>query len=611
MSVQRTDPALEAAAEGEAALWQRLATADTPEALAAPWLELQCRDIAGAAVGLLLLGPADRGPFRPAAVWPAPRTDVTHLAPAAEEALKSRRGATRTAGEQRQIALPVSARGALRGAVVVEIGPDGAPAAARRRLLWGAAWLELVLLRQNETAAGDAGEPAYLALDLLAVVLDQQRFQAGASALVTELAHRLDCDRVSLGFDHQGQQRVQAISHTATFGKEMNLVRLVGTAMDEAVDQGDTLLYPDQAADARRILRAHGELARQHGAGHVLTVPVAFAGHHGAALTLERPEGRPFGEREVALVEAVGALAGPVLQMAREQERWLPVKAWLALKRQLERLFGPGHVIRKTVLAGLVLVALFLTFARGDYRITADTVVEGAVQRSVVAPYDGYIAEARVRAGDLVEAGQLLATLDDRDLKLERLKVSTERAQRVRERREKVAEGERAEARVLSAQIEQAEAELALLDEQLARTRLSAPFAGVVVSGDLSQSLGAPVRQGDVLFEVAPLDSYRLILRVDEQDIADTQVGQPGTLVLGALPDRPLDLAVTRITPVTVPEEGRNYFRVEARLEGDPARVRPGMEGVAKVDAGTRSLAWIWTRRLVTWVRLQLWRWWP
>jgi hypothetical protein len=35
--------------------------------------------------------------------------------------------------------------------------------------------------------------------------------------------------------------------------------------------------------------------------------------------------------------------------------------------------------------------------------------------------------------------------------------------------------------------------------------------------------------------------------------------------------------------------------------------MRPGMEGLAKVDVGKRSYAWIWTRTLVNWVRMQLW----
>ena len=61
---------------------------------------------------------------------------------------------------------------------------------------------------------------------------------------------------------------------------------------------------------------------------------------------------------------------------------------------------------------------------------------------------------------------------------------------------------------------------------------MTAPFDGIIVSGDLSQSLGSPVERGQVLFEVAPLDGYRIVLRVDERDIPYVALGQRGELAV-------------------------------------------------------------------------------
>ena len=44
--------------------------------------------------------------------------------------------------------------------------------------------------------------------------------------------------------------------------------------------------------------------------------------------------------------------------------------------------------------------------------------------------------------------------------------------------------------------------------------------------------------------------------------------------------------------------------------DGDP-RLRPGMEGVAKVEIDERRLIWIWTHKAWSWLRMQLWLWWP
>ena len=139
----------------------------------------------------------------------------------------------------------------------------------------------------------------------------------------------------------------------------------------------------------------------------------------------------------------------------------------------------------------------------------------------------------------------------------------------------------------------QAEAQLALIEEQLTRVNILAPFRGVVVKGDLSQSLGAPVERGQVLFEVAPLDEYRVKLQVDDSDINYVQVGQQGNLVLTAIPDLDLPFVVEKITPVTTAKEGQNFFLVEACLEHNSERLRPGMEGYGKINAGRGKLFWI------------------
>jgi len=131
------------------------------------------------------------------------------------------------------------------------------------------------------------------------------------------------------------------------------------------------------------------------------------------------------------------------------------------------------------------------------------------------------------------------------------------------------------------------------------------------MKGDLSQSLGAPVERGQVLFELAPLESYRVIVQVDEREIADISVGQQGKLMMPSMPGDLFPFHVEKITPVSVAKEGRNYFRVEAKLEGKSERLRPGMEGVGKVTVDERRLIWIWTHELIDWLRLWLWRWWP
>ena len=597
------------------ATWARFAAAGETAELVPLWLSLLCAQVGAARSAVVLLGAADRGPFTPAAVWPHTGHSVVHLTEAAERTLRERRGLVLRRGENGETRLdltyPVTAAGTLRGALVLET-PDLAPGALQRVLRqvhWGIAHLELSLLRQGARSEEDSRSRVFTVLDLVAVAVEEERFQAAATALVSELARRLDCDRVSLGLERGSRMRVEAISHNATFGRQMNLTRLIEAAMDEAVDQEAAVRYPPP--DDSRITLAHQALAQQQAAEELCTVPLAIRGAFVAALTLERPRGRPLTPLEQDLCQTAGELAGPILLCKREHERWLITKVWDAGRRQLTRLFGPRYLGRKLLALALAAIVAFLALATGTYRVTAKGILEGGELRAVVAPFNGFIERGERRAGESVQAGELLAALDDRDLKLEQVRLSTESAQYQRERRQAVADHDRARARILTAQIQQAQAQLALIEEQLARTRVSAPFDGVLVSGDLTQSLGAPVQQGDLLFELVPTGQYRLELQVAERDIDDIAVGQTGTLVLAALPETPIGFTLSLITPVTAVTEGRNTFAVEATLHEVPERLRPGMEGVGKVEIGERRLVWIWTRGFLHWARLKLWAWWP
>ena len=237
-----------------------------------------------------------------------------------------------------------------------------------------------------------------------------------------------------------------------------------------------------------------------------------------------------------------------------------------------------------------------------------DGTVEAVRQTVIAAQVPGAIVALLVKAGDRVRAGQVLARLEDKDLRLERLRWESELEVALRKEREAMAQGQRVEQRLAAAQALQARAQLDLVLARLERAEVTAPFDGIVVKGDLSQQLGSPLQQGQVLFELAPLDAWRVILKVDERDVAHVRAGAVGELVLASQPGSRWPFTVRQLTPVSVAEEGRNSFRVEAELGAQAPRLTPNMEGVGKIEAGRASLLWAWTRPLLEWARLAWWR---
>jgi multidrug resistance efflux pump len=605
------------------ALWRQLVTAETPERYCQSWLALQCSLISEVTVGVVIQKLAADAAFTPVAFWPEAPQDRRHLAEVAERVLREGRGVVlrRESSDlddgppqvRYHLGYPLQIEGRLHSIIVLDMAPRSAPQlhAVMRQLQWGSAWLALFFHRQQQTLQTASQGQAQAVLALVATLLEYPHVQAAATAFVTALTDRLACDRVSLGFVHRGQVRVRVISHSAHFGKRTNLTRALEAAMDESLDQATTVRYPAAPGTPFQITRAHEELVRQHGTGTVCSVPLPRDASLLGVLTLERPTDHPFTPAEVALCEAVAALAGPVLDAQRREERWLIAKVTETLHTQLGRLCGPRYVVRKLSVLALLALGIFFATFQTDYRVAATTVLEPEVRRAVLAPFDGYIAAAPRRAGDLVQAEEVLCTLDDRDLKLEQLKWRSQREQYAKQYQQALAQRNAALVQIITAQIAQAEAELALVEEHLERAQLRAPFESLVVAGDLSQSIGAPVERGKVLFEVAPLEAYRVILEVDERDIAEAAEGQEGHLALAAFPNEPLPFTVTKLTPVSTAREGRNYFRVEARLAHTPARLRPGMEGIGKIAIDRRLLLWIWTHQAVDWLRLQLWSWLP
>ena len=606
------------------ALWTQLAEASSPERFAQSWLTLQCSMIPGVSRGVVVLGGPDRDTFQPAAVWPdSEQTVPSALQSAAELAMAEQRGVVtgpqtregtgRAGSGVRHIGYPLLVDRQLCGVVAIEIESiaESRLLGVMRQLQWGLAWLEVMLRKGAGQLSMAPRDRLVTVLQQVAACVDHARFQDAASAVVTELSTRLGCERVSIGFMHGRHVRVHAVSHSAQFGKQTNPIRAIGAAMDEALDQAQPVVFPAEADAGTHLDRSHAELVEQHDTVYVCSVPFSDQGRLAGAFTLERTGGEPFDRNTLELCQHVAAVTGPILAIKRREDRWIPVKLWESFRTQAARLVGPEYVVRKLAVLALLVLVAFLSFAKGDFRVTADATLEGAVQRVVVAALDGYINEVHVRPGDVVTQGQLLATLDDTDLQLEKVRWSSQKTQYVRQHRDAMAQHDRAESRIIKARREQAEAQLALLAEQIDRTRILAPFDGLIVSGDLSQSLGAPVERGDILMEVAPLEEYRVVLAVEEGDIFNVETGQHGELALASVPGTVFPFTVEKITPVSTAAEGRNTFRVEARLDGRAQTLRPGMEGAGKVQVGQRRLIWIWGHKLTDWLRLQAWRWWP
>jgi len=184
-----------------------------------------------------------------------------------------------------------------------------------------------------------------IALDLLVLMNESQRFMEAAFTLCNELAARYECTRVSLGWMIRGYVRLQAMSHVEKFEKRTTAVRSLETAMEEASDQDEEIPW-SAAADSDSITRAHEDHARESSTAILFSLPVRLDGKVVAVLTCER--GQPgFSPAEIDGLRLVCDQAAPRLADLQRRDRWLGARMATAFVESFSGLLGPEHTLAK------------------------------------------------------------------------------------------------------------------------------------------------------------------------------------------------------------------------------------------------------------------------
>ncbi|RKF13561.1 HlyD family efflux transporter periplasmic adaptor subunit [Roseovarius spongiae] len=596
--------------------WRAFLDPDDGAAFLSGWLAIACERIGSARAGVLFLR-GDGGRLGVAARWQVAEAETERFVTLAEALLRKPEPLLQRGEEDTLLGYPIDSGGTVQGVLVLALAthPDGATMRAlMRELHWSCGWIEARLMQGQAALGRRQASSAQLVTGLLAACDAHERFDGAALALVNAIPGLTGFDLAALGMLRRGRVRFEALSRVAAFGRKSERVAAFEAAMDEALAQGEPVTWPAPQDGRQMIDAAHRALGRMLGAGALISAPLTVRGQPVGVLLLER--GRE-GDAAVALAEGtadelqlVAAALAPLLKAKYDERRLISgrLRDWAG--RGLSAVFGRRPAI--TLAAIVAALALALPFViTAELRVRADASVEGAQQQAAVAPVDGFLAEAPARAGQEVRTGDVLARLDSRDLALEAAAAEARIAEARQSLREALAEGDRAAAAIANADLAEARAAADLAAARLDRLTVTAPIDGLIVSGDLSQRIGAPVARGDTLFEVAATDGWRLRIDVSEYDLGLVAPGQEGRAVLAGLPDTPVPFRVESIAAVSDPGEGENRFRVDATVSAPPPGLRPGLEGIAKIAAGETTLAHAWLRGTLVRARLLLWRWLP
>lgn len=265
------------------------------------------------------------------------------------------------------------------------------------------------------------------------------------------------------------------------------------------------------------------------------------------------------------------------------------VQLWSTLRGRLTK-----H--KKYVTVGLIALGL-LSALPLPYRVRCEAELQPVVRRHIAAPFDGILQRSLVKPGDIVAADQPLGRLDAKELNWEIASATADRDRASKSRSANLAVGKTAAAQIDAFESRRLAERLKLLENRLAHLEIASPIAGVVVSGDMARAEGAPVKIGQTLFEVAPLDRMVVDVLVPEAEIEHVFAGQPIQLYLDAVPTDECRGIVSRVYPRAELRNGANVFVAEVVLDNTSGSLRPGMKGIVEVEAERRPIAWIVTHR--------------
>jgi len=433
-----------------------------------------------------------------------------------------------------------------------------------------------------------------------------------AFALANGLKSKLVCEQVILGLVRGYGVQVVCMSGLDDLYPRSPGARLIQQAMEECLDAGrivvcqDDASVPEEACSTGHLM--HKAWHHQTGNSSVASLPLLVEGSCAAVLSLRNGGSSPFKKSDLDKTQQIASSLVPGLLLMERAHRSLLRHAVDTARTTAARWLGPGVWGRKALLAAVLLATTWLVFGTMEFTVAIPCEVVPDEIRQIAAPFQSTISAAHVQPGDTVAAGDVLVELDTRELSLERQRLLAELSIAELDLARAVVAKDHAAAAQAESRMEVARSELDVVSHRIAKSKIQAPAAGVILSGDVAHRVGEVVPLGEPLLQFAPNGTWAIELRAPEFAALYLAAGQAGEFTTSARPDEAQRCRLVQVDMSSEVVNGENVFVAEAQVEQSPAWIRVGMTGVARIHVGRRPVWWVGLHRTIDTVRLQLWK---
>jgi len=428
-------------------------------------------------------------------------------------------------------------------------------------------------------------------------------FGLAVTTMAAELKALIGCDRLAIGSGNQDRCKVEALSGASHHDIRSQTATLLNRAMREAIGVSRTTVWPMPEKLPDQVLSA-GNLDRlldATGMRLALTLPLTTEdGEVTGAICCLWKDNTPAALRQWELTHAItphlAAVLG-LLQAAKPR----------GLRAAFQKVWPKKGFLKRATLVGFPFLFAAAMFLPAPHRITADCQLQPKIKRQVAAPFNGVLEKPHVKPGEFVQEGQLLATLDGKEIGLTLAETTFKHQATLKLRDQAMAKDD-----VSTTLLEQLNSEALALEIDLLKSRqenlqIRSPMEGLILSGNLEQSEGVPVSEGQQLFEIAPIHELVVEVAVSDSDISFVEPGMEVSLRLESQLGYNYSSTLEVVHPISEIQDEHNVFICQTTIPNADGELRPGMGGKARIKSGSKRLGWVLFHKPWNFIRMRFW----